>query len=61
MGFDNVERVITRLREMGAVDERSILYVNHFSHNGNPLHEDMERSASKIGCEVSYDGCEVEF
>ena len=61
MGFDNVERVITRLREMGAVDERSILYVNHFSHNGNPLHEDMERSASKIGCEVSYDGCSVEF
>ena len=61
MGFDNVERVITRLREMGAVDERSILYVNHFSHNGNPLHEDMEKSAGRIGCEVSYDGCSVEF
>ena len=61
MGFDNVELVIERLREMGAIDDNSRLFVNHFSHNGNPLHEDMEASASKIGCEVSFDGCTVEF
>lgn len=61
MGFDNVERVIDRLKAMGAVDSKTQLFVNHFSHNGNPLHEDMEISAAKIGCRVSFDGCSVEF
>ena len=61
MGFDNVERVIERLRSIGAVDSGTRLFVNHFSHNGNPLHEDMVKSASKIGCEVSFDGCLAEF
>lgn len=61
MGFDNVALVIERLREIGAIDADTQLFVNHFSHNGNPLHEDMEMSAAKIGCAVSFDGCEVEF
>lgn len=61
MGFDNVERVIARLKEIGAVNDDSILFVNHFSHNGNPLHDDMLKSAAKIGCDVSFDGCSVDF
>jgi hypothetical protein len=61
MGFDNVGRVIERLRSIGAVNGDTRLFVNHFSHNGNPLHEDMEISAAKIGCEVSFDGCSVDF
>lgn len=61
MGFDCVGEAIGRLRAIGAVDGDTVLYVNHFSHNGNPLHEDMTRSAAEIGCAVSYDGCAVEF
>jgi phosphoribosyl 1,2-cyclic phosphate phosphodiesterase len=61
MDFDNVGRVIERLRSIGAVNGDTRLFVNHFSHNGNPLHEDMEVSAAKIGCEVSFDGCSVDF
>jgi len=61
MGFDSIALVIERLRASGAIDERSRLFVNHFSHNGNPLHSDMEKSAALIGCEVSYDGCTVDF
>ncbi len=61
MGFDNVERVIDRLKTMGAVDKKALLFVNHFSHNGNALHEYLEVRASKIGCKVSFDGCKVEF
>ena len=61
MGFDNNERVIKILRSIGAVSEETKLFVNHFSHNGNPLHEDMLISAARIGCGVSYDGCKVEI
>lgn len=61
MGFDNVGLVIDRLRNDGVVNGSTILFVNHFSHNGNPLHEDMLRSAERIGCDVAYDGCSVEF
>ena len=61
MGFANIERVINRLTEIGAITEATVKYVNHFSHNGNPVHDYLEENAEKIGCKVSYDGCKVEF
>ena len=59
MGFDNIARVLTRLENMGVIDEKTLRYVNHFSHNGNPLHHLLCERASEYGCCVSYDGCEV--
>lgn len=61
MGLPNIKRVISRLEDMNAIDQNTVKYVNHFSHNGNPLHHIMEEKAAAIGCGVSYDGCEVEF
>lgn len=61
MAFENIGRVITRLKDMGAMDDNTISYVNHFSHNGNPLHENLERIAKPLNLNVSYDGLEVEF
>lgn len=61
MGLDTVERLVARLREIGAVDDKTRLFVNHFSHNGNPLHEEMEEKAAQFGCSVSYDGCSITF
>jgi len=43
------------------VDDRTKLFVNHFSHNGRPLQDEMEAKAATFGCSVSYDGCSVEF
>lgn len=61
MGFPNIERVLDRLTKIGAVTDKTIKYVNHFSHNGNPLHHILEEKAKKLGCLVSYDGCCVEL
>ncbi len=61
MGFPNIERVLARLRKSGAVDDATVCYVNHFSHNGNPLHDRLCARAAEYGCAVSYDGCVVEF
>ena len=61
MGFPNNERVLKRLSDIGAISEKTVKYVNHFSHNGNPTHELLEKRAATIGCNASFDGCTVEF
>ena len=61
LGIPNIARVLERLTAMGAVTHRTVKYVNHFSHNANPLHHVLEQRAATLGCAVSYDGCTVEF
>lgn len=61
MAFENVDRVVKRLTEMGAVTENTPKYINHFSHNGTPVHHILEKEAAEIGCIPSFDGCAVEF
>ena len=61
MAFENVGRVVKRLKAMGAISDSTPAYINHFSHNGTPLHRVLEESAAKIGCAASYDGCEIVF
>lgn len=61
MGFENIGRLLQRLEAMGAVSADTVKYVNHFSHNGNPLHSLLEARAAQLGCRVSYDGLGVEL
>ena len=61
MGIPNIDQALKRLSEMGAVTEKTIKYVNHFSHNANPLHHVLTERAASIDCLVSYDGCQVEI
>ncbi len=61
----NVERdikVMSRLSEQGNADSKTIVYLNHFSHNADDvLYEEMSQKTQKLGFNVSYDGLEVEF
>ena len=61
MGFPNIARVLNRLTEIGAINSSTLKYVNHFSHNGNPLQHLLEKRAAEIGCLVAYDSCQVVF
>ena len=61
MGFPNIARVLERLEEIGVIDASTLKYVNHFSHNGNPLQQLLEKRAAEIGCLVAYDSCQVVF
>lgn len=61
MGFENIIRAKNLLKEMGAVDEKTIQIVHHFSHNGNPLHENLERLSNPLEMLVSYDGMSIEI
>ena len=61
MGFPNIERLIARLFDIGAINSDTKKIVNHFSHNGNPIHSFLEERAAEYGCGVSYDGMSMEI
>lgn len=50
-----------RLRELGLVDENTLYFVNHFSHNGHMSHAQLEERFNPEGIEVAYDGLEVKL
>ena len=61
MGIENINRVVGLLREMGAVTDETKMVINHFSHNGAPLHHKLEERVGEYGYIVSYDGMSVEL
>ena len=61
MGIDNIQRVVKRLQDMGAVTDKTVKVINHFSHNANPLHRILEERVKDMGFAVSYDGMSIEI
>jgi phosphoribosyl 1,2-cyclic phosphate phosphodiesterase len=61
MGIDNNLRVNARLEKIGATSEKTVKIINHFSHNGNPLHHRLEELVRPYGWLVSYDGLQTDF
>ena len=55
------KEVYDRLTEIGVCDKNTIVYVNHFSHNGMLTHKELVVEAEKYGFLVTYDGLEVVF
>ena len=47
--------------DMGVANEQTRFCCNHFSHNGNPIHEVLENRVNPLGYDVSYDGKVVEL
>lgn len=50
-----------KLRETGSINAKTRIFVNHFSHNGAPLHEDMCRFFEPKGIIVAYDGMTIQL
>lgn len=61
MGFNHIGRVMEKLKSFGAITDKTILYVNHFSHNGNPITENLQKLADPLGLKIAYDGLQVEI
>ena len=61
MGLVNASEQREKLLRLGVADEHTIWIVNHFSHNGGWLHEELEAQARRRGFLASYDGMTVEF
>ena len=59
MSLSGADEFRRQLQKTGAVNDKSVLYVTHFSHNGRPLHEEMVKAAAAVGFSVAYDGLEI--
>lgn len=60
MGLLDNREVADRLKEMRCAGDNTKFVLNHFSHNGGMLHEEIEREASKYGFLTAYDGMTIE-
>lgn len=61
MGLKACCDVKARLIENENANQKTIFFVNHFSHNGHTVYDDLVPIAEKNGFNVSYDGLEIEF
>ena len=61
MGIAGCEAVRKRLIKIGAADEKTKFCLNHFSHNGLLIHDELVEVAAKKDFLVSYDGAVYEF
>lgn len=61
MSFGTVLKVAERMKQIGAADDKTIVIVNHFSHNGGQSYDQMAEECAKRGVIVSYDGMEIDF
>lgn len=59
--FRSVLKMVERMKKIGVIDEKTIIVVNHFSHNGLATYDDMSKESAKYGIITSYDGLEIEF
>lgn len=61
MNYQTVLHTIDNLKEIGMIDDKTKLCINHFSHNGDMIYDELCAFAAKDNIEVSYDGKEIEF
>lgn len=61
MGLPNDFQVKQKMIQCGCADFHTKFIVNHFSHNGRILHEELSEQAEKLGFLAAFDGMTVEF
>ena len=61
MGIPNDIETRERLKRIGAVTDKTISVINHFSHNGNPDYDRLTELVRDEGFLVSYDGMSIEI
>ena len=60
MGIPDCLEVREKLFAMGAADAKTVFILNHFSHNGRLLYDELQKAAEAEGFTAAYDGLEVE-
>lgn len=52
---------LNKLKNIGCIDENTLIYGTHISHDGMSCHEIVEGQAIKNGYHIAYDGMEIEI
>lgn len=61
MSMSEGRSIADRFFEKGILDETSLLYYTHFSHNCMNVHDELEEIAKGYGFSVTHDGFTVEI
>lgn len=61
MNYVTVLHTIDEMKKINMIDEKTVCYINHFSHNGKRCYDDLCKMTENDGIGVSYDGLEIEF
>lgn len=61
MGFNTDTEVKERLLKISCADKDTVFCLNHFSHNGGAIYDELVPIAQKYGFFVSYDGMTIEI
>lgn len=61
MGLEDNVAVRARLEALGVVDEGTKYVITHYSHNGNPIRENLEKAENEYGVIAAYDGLVLEI
>lgn len=56
MGIPENIQEADKLRQLGCIDEKTMIVINHFSHNCGQLQAELEKEAAPYGFVVAYDG-----
>ena len=61
MGFSEAFRAKEKMESLGVVGSQTVCVFNHFSHNGQYLHDEMVRIAEPCHVVIAYDGMALEL
>lgn len=61
MGLDTCKITRDMMLEKGIINKDTPVCINHFSHNGKAIYDELVPIAAEDGFLTSYDGMEVEF
>ena len=61
MDIEHILLATKRMEKFGAVNDNTIKFINHFSHNANPIHHILENRVCDLNFEVAFDGRTVEI
>jgi len=61
LGLDSCQIERDKFLEKGIADSSTQMVINHFSHNGKAIYDELVPIAKVLGFETAYDGMEVVF
>ncbi|HPE95408.1 MAG TPA: MBL fold metallo-hydrolase [Bacillota bacterium] len=61
MGIEACVDTADRMRKIGRADKHTVFCVNHFSHNGGKIYDELVPMMKEYGMLVSFDGMKLEF
>ena len=61
MGLEDNMAMKERLKELKVVDEHTRYVITHYSHNANPLSENLQKAEKEYGVIAAYDGACMEI